>query len=91
MRYRVLYDLNVGTDPARPCGVIIERADCVEVIAPAEKAFAVRQTQPYDGPLYPDLSYPTYMPGDPEYFNMVCADLCRSFSMGEEFEYAGER
>src|SRR4051794_39705271 len=83
-RYRILWDLDAGED-AQPCGVVIEREDCVEIIAPADKGFPRRVTEPCDGPLYPDLSYPTYVPGDPKYFDLTCFDLHRSFAMTGEF------
>lgn len=87
MRYRILWDLDTG-EKAQPCGVVIERADCVEVIAPADKAFPRRITEPYDGPLNPGLSYSTYVPGDPEYFDQVAFDLSRSFAMTGDLKAA---
>jgi hypothetical protein len=81
-RYRVLWELS-ATEDAKPCGVVVEREDCVEVIAPAEMGFPRRITEPYPE-LNRGLEVTHVYPGHPRYFDLTCFDLHRSFAMTGE-------
>lgn len=64
-------------------GVVVERTDCVEIIAPWEYAFEQRQTNEYHA-MDPDQQIIRYEPGDPEYFDLICDDINRSCALGVE-------
>jgi hypothetical protein len=79
-RFAVLHDLSDDSTP--PIGLALERDDHVFVFTPGEFGIAQRQDGEYRV-LGPDLTYISYVPGDPGYFEQVLGSISWAFGVGE--------
>lgn len=80
-KYAVLHDL--GDERTPPVGIALEMAGQVLVHAPQEFGVPERHDGEYRV-LGPDMTYVTYRPGEPGYFEQVLVGLSWAFGVGEQ-------
>jgi hypothetical protein len=79
LRYAVLWDLDDPELISVPCGVAVERKDCVQVRVGDEWCVPERFDTTITA-LFPD-GVRELNPGDPEYFSHVLSDLQLMFAI----------